>query len=169
MWGNDTGSTFWEDKRESDPRTSTFGIGLPNSRLCNLAHPSGGNGHVGSSRKPFGKSVHKTCSDSHNTHDKSCPARGVQCRSCSKANHFAKWCRLKPAAVKQVAQDPKKDVKESVTVFRLRSEENGVQVLPSQRTGCGVRSNDWSGCLSSVSRRSRNSFPHRTLTVVVSA
>lgn len=26
--------------------------------------------------------------------------------------------------MKQVAQDPKKDAKESVTVFRLRSEEN---------------------------------------------
>ena len=50
-------------------------------------------------------------SGSHNTHEKSCPARGVQCRSCGKANHFAKWCRSKPAAVKQVAQDPKKEVK----------------------------------------------------------
>ena len=42
-------------------------------------------------------------SGSHNTHVKSCPTRGVQCRSCGKANHFAKWCRLKPAVVKQVA------------------------------------------------------------------
>ena len=71
-----------------------------------------------------GKRCTNCGSGSHNTHDKSCPARGVQCRSCGKANHFAKWCRSKPAAVKQVAQDPKKDVKESVTVFSLRSETN---------------------------------------------
>lgn len=67
-----------------------------------------------------------TCgSDSHNTHDKYCPVRGVQPgRSCGKANHFAKWCRSEPAAVKHVAQDSKKDAKEPVTVFSLRSETN---------------------------------------------
>ena len=74
-----------------------------------------------------GRSSGKRCtncgSGSHNTHDKACPAGGVQCRSCGKANHFAKWCPSKPAAVKQVAQDPKKDAKESVTVFSLRSNE----------------------------------------------
>ena len=39
-----------------------------------------------------------------------------------------KWCRSEPAAVKQVAEDPKKDAKEPVTVFNLRSETN--------ETGC---------------------------------
>ena len=71
-----------------------------------------------------GKWCTNCSSGSHNTHDKSCPARGVQCRSCGKANHFAKWCHSKPAVVKQFAQVPKEDAKESVTVFSLRSETN---------------------------------------------
>ena len=41
-------------------------------------------------------------------------------------------CRSEPAAVKQVAQDPKKDVKESVTVFSLRSETNETGYNSSQ-------------------------------------
>ncbi|XP_022781789.1 uncharacterized protein LOC111322851 [Stylophora pistillata] len=81
-----------------------------------------------SSSERCGRSSGKRCtncgSGSHNTHDKACPAGGVQCRSCGKANHFAKWCPSKPAAVKQVAQDPKNDAKESVTVFSLRRETN---------------------------------------------
>ena len=75
-----------------------------------------------------GRSSTKRCvncgSGSHNTHDKFCCARGVQCRSCGKLNHFAKWCRSKQAVVKQVSQDPKKDIKETATVFSLRSESN---------------------------------------------
>ncbi|PFX13052.1 hypothetical protein AWC38_SpisGene22907 [Stylophora pistillata] len=58
-------------------------------------------------------------SDLHDMLDKACPVRAVQSRFCGKANYFAKWCRSKPGAVKQVAQDPKKDVKESETVFNL--------------------------------------------------
>ena len=71
-----------------------------------------------------GKRCTNCGSGSHNTHDKSCPARGVQCRSCGKANHVVKWCRSKPAVVKQVAQVPKKKAEECVTVFSLRSETN---------------------------------------------
>ena len=40
-----------------------------------------------------GKQCTKCGSGSHSTQYKSCPARGGQCRSSGKENHFAKWCR----------------------------------------------------------------------------
>ena len=61
---------------------------------------SKGRGHPG--RAPSASRRCAYCDRQHGGQKESCPAYGQTCRSCNKANHFAKVCKSKPTIQRQV-------------------------------------------------------------------